>query len=208
MQGTSIDNSGRAGATTERRGSVLIAEDDEIILAALTRGLEQAGYAVAGAHSGEEAIELGLAGHFDLAIVDVRLPGISGIAAARRIHEETGMPFVVLSSFSNEQVVAEANAAGAIGYLVKPLDVKQMLPEIKTALERSADLRRLAASEAGLAKALNQSRDISIAIGIIMERLHLGRDPAFERLRKAARDRRQKLHDLAAEIIGGQGKAL
>ena len=131
----------------------------------------------------------------------MRLPDISGIVAARRIREETGMPFIVLSSFSAEAVVEQANAAGAIGYLVKPLDVKQMLPSIRTALERAGELRRLSAAEAGLTRALSQSRDISIAVGVVMERMHLDREQAFERLRRVARDRRQKLHQLAEDVI-------
>jgi len=199
MQGASSTQSQGQGAGQPL--NILIAEDDEPILTALTQGIESSGYRVTGTASGEEAIELGLAAHFDLGIFDVRLPDISGIVAARRIREETGMPFIVLSSFSAEAVVEQANAAGAIGYLVKPLDVKQMLPSIRTALERAGELRRLSAAEAGLTRALSQSRDISIAVGVVMERMHLDREQAFERLRRVARDRRQKLHQLAEDVI-------
>ena len=116
------------------------------------------------------------------------------------------MQFLVLSSFADDELVRQAIAAGATGYLVKPLELDQMLPEIRTSIERSFDWKRKSAREAGLSRALTLGRAVNIATGMVMERLHLDSDEAFELIRAGARSRRRKLIEFADAII--QGKEL
>lgn len=182
---------------------LLVVEDDPLILLTLARGLRRAGYAVVEVQSGEEAIEVSRQASFHLAIFDTRMPGMPGIEAARRINSELWLPFIVLSAYDEKDLVEEAVAAGALGYLVKPVDVRQIVPTIEAALRRAAETTVLREAESRLSTALKQTRDISVAIGMLMERQHLSREAAFECLRSKARSKRRKLADLAAGIIEG-----
>lgn len=188
-------------ATPTRR--LLVVEDDALILLTLARGLRRAGYGVVEVESGAEAIEVCRQATFDLAVFDTRMPGMSGIEAARRINGELWLPFIVLSAYDEQELVEEAVAAGALGYLVKPIDIRQIVPTIEAALRRAAEMRSMRAVECRLSTALKQTRDISVAIGMLMERQHLSREAAFEYLRSKARSKRRKLADLAAGIIEG-----
>jgi AmiR/NasT family two-component response regulator len=191
---------GKAGPAMPR---LLLVEDDRLTRGVFSHALRHLGYQVAEAVSGEEALELAARSAFDLIIADLRLPGISGLDAARRINEDTGTPFVMLTAYSDPALVAEVTGAGALGYLVKPLEIHQIVPAIEAALKRAEETRRLKASEAGIDAALGQARDISVAIGLVMERLKLSREAAHEHLRSRARSQRRKLVDLARGILDG-----
>jgi two-component system, response regulator PdtaR len=181
---------------------ILLADDDRLIIATLSRGLSQAGYRVSTAESSEEAEALLASGERpDLAILDIRMPGQNGLYLARRLQELDRIPFVMLSAFSEQQMVDEATRHGALGYLVKPLDIPQLVPAIETALGRANELQELHTIRQQLQDALDAERQISVAVGITMMQYHLGRREAFELLRKSARSRRCKLAALADEII-------
>jgi response regulator NasT len=186
-----------------RTARLLVVDDDPLVLVTLARGLRRVGYGVVEAQSGEEAVEVCRQASFDLGIFDLRMAGISGIEAARRINSETRLPFIVLSAYDEAKVVDEAVEAGALGYLVKPIDVRQVVPAIEAALRRAAEMALLRESEAQLSTALRQTRDISVAIGLVMERLKLSREAAFEHMRSQARSQRRKLADLAHNIVVG-----
>jgi response regulator NasT len=183
------------------KSTLLLVDDDRLILSTLADGLRAAGFVVLEASSGEAALRLALEADPDLAICDVRMPGMSGLELAPRLQEQAGVPFIFLSAYGDEEVVRLGSEHGALGYLVKPLNVPDMLPTIRTALARAAEIRKLRHTEEQLNTALANSRDTSMAIGVLMERHRLNRGDAFELLRSHARSRRRKLTEVAAELL-------
>lgn len=181
---------------------LLLLDDDRLVLATLGEGLRQAGYRVTTASSVEEAEGVLAGGGIDLAILDVRMPGVSGIDLAWRLHDtDNEVPFIFLTAYSDEELVEQASEAGAMGYVVKPADPDRLVPAIEAAFARAADARKLRDTGRQLQTALDADRDVSLAIGIMMERQRLGRQDAFEILRAQARTERRKLIDLAREIV-------
>ena len=183
--------------------SILIVDDDRLILAGLANGLEERGYVVHKAATGEEAVALADIAQPDLVLMDICLPGISGIEAARRIQEKANVPVIFLSATDSEEVVRMAIELGSISYLVKPITITQLVPAVENALARSRDISKLRGSEEHLSTALTQSRDISVAIGILMERYNTTAEDAFEMLRAHARSTRLKTTDVAKGVIAG-----
>lgn len=183
---------------------LLIVDDDRLILHTLSVGLRGAGYRTAEAESGEEAIRIVHELPIDLAIIDVRMPGMSGLELAGYLRTHTVTPFIFLSAYGDAGIVEQAVAEGALGYLVKPLDVPKIIPSIEAALVRAQELSGLKKAKAQLDAAVNQTRHISIAIGLLMERHGLSKEQAFEALRKAARKERRKLDELAEKLISGK----
>jgi len=182
---------------------VLIVEDDRLVLAGLAAGLEERGYLVTKAVSGEQAVQLADSARPDLVLMDICLPDISGIEAARKINDRLGIPIIFLSAFNAEETVREAVRLGGFVYLVKPITIKQLVPAIESVLARAGDLSKLRGSEQNLATALKQSREISVAIGMLMERHGISAEDAFELLRRNARDTRRKAAEVAQDVISG-----
>ena len=180
---------------------ILVVDDDRLVLSTLARGLRDAGYRISQASSGEEALEIARRARPDLALLDVRLPGMGGIELGRLLHEHTEVPFLYLSAYGQADIVQDATAHGALGYLIKPLDVPQILPAIETALARASEIRKLRDAETQLNTALAGAREISMAVGVLMERNRLDNKEAFEALRKQARAQRRKVHDVAKDIV-------
>jgi response regulator NasT len=180
---------------------LVLVDDDRLILATLARGLRNVGYEVTEAASGRDALRLCPEIKPDLAILDIRMPDISGIDVARRLKAETNTPFIFLSAYNDMETVGQAIEEGALGYLVKPVYVSQMVPAIEAALVRAAEIRNLKETEAHLNIALASGRETSIAIGLLMERFRLNADEAFESLRSFARAERRKVKDVAADMI-------
>ena len=183
--------------------SILIVDDDRLILTGLANGLEERGYVVHKAATGEEAVALANTARPDLILMDIRLPGISGIEAARLIRDKVNVPVIFLTAIDDEEVVRVAIALGSINYLVKPITISQLVPAIENALARSRDISKLRSSEEHLSTALRQSRDISVAIGMLMERHNATAEEAFEMLRSHARQTRLKTADIAKDVISG-----
>ncbi len=187
----------KAVAATSR---ILVVDDEPLIVATLSQGLEQAGYDVITTLSGEEAVQICERQSPDLAILDVRIPDISGLDAARCIRDRTEVPFLFLSAYGDKATVDAAVEQGALGYLVKPIDVTQLVPAVEAALARAADLRELQRKEANLHSGMIEGRTISVAVGLLMERYHIGEETAFDVLRAEARSRRCKVLDLTTDI--------
>ena len=180
---------------------ILVADDDRLVLATLTRGMRNAGYSVLPASNGKEAVQIGIREKPALAVLDIRMPDMSGIEVARRLKEETETPFLFLSAYHEPKLVAEATEEGALGYLVKPIDVAKLIPAVEAALLRGAEIRELEQEQSKLNQALSRDKTISIAVGILMERYHLSSSEAFEVLRLHARSKRQKLADVAKQTV-------
>ncbi len=181
---------------------LLLVEDDLLILSTMARGLRGAGFEVTEVESAEAAVEACLRIRPDLAVLDVRLPGRSGLELARDMAED-GIPFVFLTAHDDDAFVHEAESAGALGYMVKPLDVQRMIPSLKTALARARDLTSLRENEEKLVTALKNSREISTAVGMLMVKLKVTETFAFEILRSESRNHRKKLVDVASDIVNG-----
>lgn len=185
---------------------ILVVDDDRLVLASISRGLKQAGYRVSEASNGEDAVNAAGKSLPDLALLDVRMPVMNGIELGRLLREHAGVPFMYLSAYGQADIVTQAAEQGALGYLVKPLDIAQILPAVETALSRAAEIRKLRDTEAQLTTALAGSREVSMAVGLLMERHHLDRDEAFEALRSRARAGRRALPDVAREVLDSSEK--
>jgi response regulator NasT len=180
---------------------LLVVDDDRLVLSSIAEGLEQAGYAVLKADSGTEAVRIAAEQSPDLVVMDVRMPGMSGVEAARIIREQAGIAVLFLSAYDDEAMVKGAVAEGGLGYLVKPVKPNQLAASIEAALARAADIKGLRSAEANLNAALKSDRNVGVAMGLVMERYRVTRVAAFEALRSRARSQRRKLGEVAAEIV-------
>ena len=184
------------------QSTILLVEDDRLILHTLARGLRGAGYHILEAGSGESAMQLCTEeSRPDLALLDMRLTGMSGIDFARWLKETWNVPFLFLSAYNDTEIVTDAAALGALGYLVKPLDIPQILPSIRTALQRAEEIQKLQQTEIDLCNAIKTSRTISMAIGLLMQQFGIGSDEAFDALRAYCRSNRKKVIDVAEQIV-------
>src|SRR5690349_18194873 len=180
---------------------ILVVDDDRLVLAALAEGLRGAGYRVTGAASGEDALTSAARDAPDLALLDVRMPGMGGIELGRRMREQFSVPFLYLSAYGDQDMVQQAVGEGALGYLVKPLDIQQIVPSIEAALTRAGEIGALRKSEGQLNKALTGSREISMAVGLLMMRDRINRERSEELLRSNARSRRQPITEVAEQLL-------
>jgi response regulator NasT len=185
-----------------RRPRVVVAEDEAIIRLDLRELLERAGFeVVAEARDGEEAVELARSAAPDLALLDVKMPRLDGIEAARRILEERAIPIVMVTAYGEEELVARAVEAGVFGYLVKPFRESDLLPAIATARARHEELVALREEADSLAEALAARKAIERAKGLLMEREGLTENEAFARLRKASQISGRPLKVVAEALI-------
>jgi len=181
---------------------ILIAEDETIIRLDLRDLLERAGFEVCGeARDGEEAVALARSEQPDLAVLDVKMPKLDGIEAARRILDERPIPIVILTAYGQQELVARAVEAGVFGYLVKPFREQDLLPAIRTARARHAELQALRAEAESLAEALAARKVIERAKGLLMERESLSEQEAFARLRKASQVSGRPLKLIAEAVV-------
>jgi len=188
-------------AATECKGSVLLVDDDALVLATLGRGLREAGLEVHTARDAAGAIAICSAQSISVAVIDYALPGASGPDLARTIAAQTSAPIIILSAYDDKALVREAIASGAMTYLVKPIDTRQLLPVLCTALKRSQELHALRAQTEQLSLALQSERTISVATGLVMAKFQIGRAEAFERIRQQARATRTRVEQIAAELL-------
>ncbi|VAW92087.1 hypothetical protein MNBD_GAMMA22-2340 [hydrothermal vent metagenome] len=179
---------------------LVIADDDYLILATLGAGLRDAGFQVFEAVSGEEAISLCQSETPDLVILDVTMPGMSGLDAAQVIRG-FNIPILFLSAFDEKKIVDDAIQQGALAYLVKPVDINQIIPAIDTALSRANEIQSLHVKEKNLTAALHKGRETSIAIGILVAHSQLSAQQAELQLRHYSRNKRLKMNAVAEKII-------
>jgi two-component system, response regulator PdtaR len=181
---------------------ILIAEDETIIRLDLRELLERAGFDVcAEARDGAEAVELARSQQPDLAVLDVKMPQLDGIEAARRILDERPIPIVMLTAYGQQELVSRAIEAGVFGYLVKPFRETDLLPAIQTARARHEELAALREEAASLADALAARKAIERAKGLLMEKEQLTEQEAFSRLRRASQVSGRPLKVVAEAVI-------
>jgi response regulator NasT len=181
---------------------VLVAEDETIIRLDLKDLLERSGFEVcAEARDGEEAVELARSEQPDVAIMDVKMPRLDGIEAARRILDERPIPIVMLTAYGQDELVQRAAEAGVFGYLVKPFREQDLLPAIRTARARHEELTALREEAESLAEALAARKAIERAKGLLMQRENLSEQEAFERLRRASQISGRPLKVVAEALL-------
>jgi AmiR/NasT family two-component response regulator len=185
---------------------ILVAEDETIIRLDLRDLLQRAGFEVcAEAKDGEEAVALARSEQPDLAIMDVKMPRLDGIEAARRILDERPIPIVMLTAYGQEELVSRAIEAGVFGYLVKPFREQDLLPAIQTARARHEELSAVREEAESLADALAARKSIERAKGLLMEKEGLTEDEAFARLRKASQASQRPLKVIAEAVVATLG---
>jgi two-component system, response regulator PdtaR len=181
---------------------VLVAEDETIIRLDLVEMLGRAGLEVVGeARDGIEAVELARTQRPDLAVLDVKMPRLDGIEAARRILDERPIPIVMLTAYGQDELVGRAVEAGVFGYLVKPFRELDLLPAIQAARARHEELAALREQVDSLAEALAARKSIERAKGLLMEREGLSEQEAFARLRKASQVSGRPLRVVADAVV-------
>jgi len=181
---------------------ILIAEDETIIRLDLRDLLERAGHdVVAEARDGVEAVDLAREHDPELAVMDVKMPRLDGIEAAKRILAERPIPIVMLTAYGQDELVGRAVEAGVFGYLVKPFREQDLVPAIAAARARHAELQELRSQADSLADALAARKVIERAKGILMESEGLSESVAFARLRKASQATGRPLRVIAEAVI-------
>jgi two-component system, response regulator PdtaR len=190
---------------------ILVAEDETIIRLDLKETLERAGFEVCGeARDGEEAVELAREEKPDLAVLDVKMPRLDGIEAARRILAERPIPIVMLTAYGHEELVARAVEVGVFAYLVKPFRESDLLPAIQTAKARYAELEALREEAESLAEALATRKVVERAKGLLMEQEGLSEQDAFTRLQRVSQTSGRPMKVVAEALIatfGGEDAA-
>jgi two-component system, response regulator PdtaR len=185
---------------------ILIGEDETIIRLDLKEILERAGFEVcAEARDGEEAVELARAEEPDLAVLDVKMPRLDGIEAARRILAERPIPIVMLTAYGQDELVARAVEAGVFGYLVKPFRETDLLPAIQAAKARHAELEALRGEAESLADALATRKLVERAKGLLMTQEGLSEQDAFTRLQRASQVSGRPMKVVAEALIATFG---
>ncbi|MEY3156875.1 MAG: hypothetical protein RLZZ291_265 [Actinomycetota bacterium] len=179
---------------------ILVAEDETLIRMDLVEMLTEAGYEViAQASNGEEAITLANLHKPDLAILDVKMPVLDGISAAEKII--TVAPVLMLTAFSQKDLVDRARDAGAMAYVVKPFTINDLTPAIEISISRHRQMKSLEAEVADLHDRLETRKVIDRAKGILMQALNLSEPQAFSWIQKAAMDRRITMKEVAEAVI-------
>jgi len=191
-----------AEAGQERRPRVLIAEDEALIRLDLAEMLVEEGYDVVGeAGDGEVAVRLAEELRPDLCILDIKMPVMDGLAAAEKIADARIAPVVILTAFSQRELVERARAAGAMAYLVKPFQKGDLVPAIEIALSRFAELAALEAEVATLTDRLETRKAVERAKGAMMTKYAMTEPQAFKWIQRTAMDHRLTMREVADRIV-------
>ena len=185
---------------TKRR--VVVAEDESLIRMDIVETLRDNGFDVVGeAGDGEAAVALAKELRPDLVVMDVKMPKLDGISAADQLNKEHVAPVVLLTAFSQKELVERATEAGALAYVVKPFTPNDLLPAVEIALSRWAQIVALENEVADLSERFETRKIVDIAKGILNEKMGLTEPEAFRWIQKASMDRRLTMKDVAVTIV-------
>lgn len=217
-----------------QKGKILVVDDDRLVLATLTHGLAQAGYEVIDADNGDDAILLARQHKPELALLDIRMEGKSGFDVAAYLREYCQIPFMFLSAFADEATIKQVKELGALTYLVKPLDIQQIVPAVEAAfanrirarsVPETPDANTVVATAAATATTLAAtpqaseaaiatqpapapvdplSQTIALAVGIVMHRNSLDRRGAMDKLSQQAQQEGRSLQAQCERLLGAQ----
>jgi response regulator NasT len=188
------------------KGKILVVDDDRLVLATVTHGLTQEGYEIIDADNGDDAILLAREHRPDLALLDIRMEGKSGFDVAAYLREYCQIPFMFLSAFADAETLAQVRALGAIDYLVKPLDIRQIVPAVEAAfarIGRGASPTPISKPEERAARLSQEatSQVVPMAVGVLMHRHSLGREEAFLQLQCQAAAAARSLAQQAEQVL-------
>lgn len=208
------------------KGKILVVDDDRLVLATLTHGLAQAGYEVIDADNGDDAILLAREHKPELALLDIRMEGKSGFDVAAYLRQYLQIPFMFLSAFADDATVNQVKELGALSYLIKPLDIQQIVPAVESAFANRAKAPSLPANRASnqaeqrtagteqpsaapaatanLAHVDPLTQTVALAIGIVMHRHSLSRRQAHEKLRQQASQEGVAVEALCERLLNAQ----
>ena len=193
---------------TSRATRILVAEDEAIIRLDLAEMLGEAGYDVVGqASNGEQAVEMARELEPDLVIMDVKMPVMDGISAAEEMGAAKICPVVMLTAFSQTELVERARDAGVMAYIVKPFTAADLGPAIDIARSRWVEMKALENEIADLGERLETRKAVDRAKGILMKKLKITEAEAFRWIQKTAMDRRLGMKEVADAVITGMDKA-
>jgi AmiR/NasT family two-component response regulator len=187
---------------------VLIAEDEALIRLDLREMLQEEGFEVVGeAADGEQAVEMAAELDPDLVICDVKMPKMDGITAAAQIADKRIAPVVILTAFSQRDLIERARDAGAMAYLVKPFQKRDLLPAIEMATSRFAEIRALESEVTDLRERLEARKLIERAKGVLMTEHRMSEPEAFRWIQRAAMDNRTSMRAVAELVLSGGGSS-
>ena len=184
---------------------VVIAEDEAIIRLDLRETLEEEGYEVVGdCGRGDEAVALVKKMIPDVVILDIKMPVMTGLEAAKLITETKICPVVMLTAFSQREIIEQARDAGALAYLVKPFQKSDLVPAIELAIARFAEMQALSGEVAALGAQLEIRKLVDRAKGILIDKYAMNENDAFAYIQKLAMTERVKMGEIAQRIISGE----
>jgi response regulator NasT len=181
---------------------ILLAEDEYLVLMGLKADLEELGHEViAEATDGESAVKLAIEKFPDMIIMDINMPNIDGIDAIKEINKKIVVPSIIVTGYSDKDLVEKATEAGVFSYLVKPIGVNELGPAINIAMNRFGEFKKLEAELSDAKEALEARKDIERAKGILMDTFDLKEKEAMKRLQKKSQDKNMRLVSVAQETI-------
>ena len=181
---------------------VLVAEDETLIRLDIVETLTDAGYeVVAEAGDGEAAYQAALENHPDLCVMDVKMPKMDGITAAEKIMKEISCAVVMLTAFSQKELVERARDAGAMAYVVKPFTPAELLPAIEIALSRHAEIQSLEGEVADLQDRFETRKVVDRAKGLLMENMEMSEPDAFRWIQTTSMNRRLTMREVAEAVV-------
>jgi response regulator NasT len=184
---------------------VVIAEDEAIIRLDLKETLQEEGYDVVGETGrGDEAVELVRELEPDVVILDIKMPGMDGLSAAREISAERRAAVLILTAFSQRELIEQARDAGALAYLVKPFQRSELVPAVEVAVGRFRELRALEDQTQTLEDQLETRKLVDRAKGMLMDRHGMAEAAAFDFIQKGAMHRRTTMREVARQVIDGE----
>jgi response regulator NasT len=184
---------------------IVLAEDEAIIRLDLRESLQEEGYEVVGdVGRGDKAVEMVDALRPDVAIFDIKMPGMSGLEAAKIVSDKKICPVVMLTAFSQREIIEQARDAGALAYLVKPFQKTDLVPAIELAIARFAELKSLSGEVAALGAQLEIRKLVDRAKGVLIDKHQMSESDAFSFIQSMAMSQRMKMGDIAEQIIAGK----
>jgi response regulator NasT len=184
---------------------ILIADDEAVIRLGLRTMLEAQGYRVVGeAADGTRALDLVSRLKPDLVFLDIKMPGVDGLQAARRLQQDGNTPVVILTAYSDREFVDSAKASGVLAYLVKPMRESDLRPAIEVAMSRFAEIQALRGEVEDLEDSLETRKVVERAKGILMRKLGIEEAEAFNRIQRESRNTRRPMKEIAQSIISDE----
>ncbi|HYO30766.1 MAG TPA: response regulator [Thermomicrobiales bacterium] len=197
-----MSSSPNLSPTAPSHARILIADDESLIRLDLREMLSELGYDVIGeAGDGRAALDLARKLLPDLVVMDIKMPGLDGIAAAEQLTRERICPVVLLTAYSDQELVERAREAGVVGYVVKPFRPTELMPVIELSLARFEEFRSLEREIGDLKETIETRKVVERAKGVLMETQGLRESDAFHRIRKTSMDTRKSMREVAEAVL-------